>query len=129
MKAAFSKSGGQVVPNGSLQFLFDRKAVFEFQAAEDMDLEELELELIDAGLQEIEKDDETNTVYVYGEYTDFGNLSDALDGMGINPDRSTLEFHPTQPIEVSEAQREEIDKLVDKLEDDDDVQAVYTNLE
>jgi YebC/PmpR family DNA-binding regulatory protein len=129
VKAAFSKSGGQMVPNGSLQYMFDRKAVFEFKATDEMDMEELELELIDAGLTEIEKDDETGTVYVYGEYTDFGNLSEALNKLGIEADRSTLEFQPTQPIDVSGNQREEIEKLVDKLEDDDDVQAVYTNLD
>jgi len=126
VKAAFSKSGGQVVPNGSLQFLFDRKAVFEFKADPERDLEELEFELIDAGLQEIEQDEDT--VYVYGAYTDFGNLSEALANLGIEADKSVLEFHPTSPIEVTEDQMVDIDKLIDKLEDDEDVQSVFSNL-
>lgn len=126
VKAAFSKNNGSVVPNGSLQFLFDRKAVFEFQKTDEMDLEEMEFELIDDGLQEIEEDD--GTVYIYGDYTDFGNLSAALEKMKIEPEKSGLEFLPTAPISLSPEEMEEVEKLIDRLEDDDDVQAVFTNL-
>ena len=126
VKAAFSKNNGSVVPNGSLQFLFDRKAVFEFPMKDGIDLEELEFELIDSGLQEIEEVD--GTIYVYGDYTDFGNLSEALDNHGIQPEKSGLEFLPTAPIQLGPEELAEVEKLIDRLEDDDDVQAVYTNL-
>eukprot|EP00353_Schmidingerella_taraikaensis_P008990 CAMPEP_0185592406 /NCGR_PEP_ID=MMETSP0434-20130131/67869_1 /TAXON_ID=626734 ORGANISM="Favella taraikaensis, Strain Fe Narragansett Bay" /NCGR_SAMPLE_ID=MMETSP0434 /ASSEMBLY_ACC=CAM_ASM_000379 /LENGTH=154 /DNA_ID=CAMNT_0028218199 /DNA_START=10 /DNA_END=471 /DNA_ORIENTATION=- len=76
VKSYFNKAGGGVVPNGSLEFMFNRKAVFEFEKTDEMDFEMMELELIDAGLEEIEVDDDT--VYVYGDYTAFGTLSDAL---------------------------------------------------
>ncbi|HKK75867.1 MAG TPA: YebC/PmpR family DNA-binding transcriptional regulator [Saprospiraceae bacterium] len=127
VKAYFSKSGGSIVPNGSLQFLFDRKAVFEFEKTDEMDLEELELELIDAGLQEIDVNEDT--IYVYGDYTDFGNLSDALEKLNISPDKSNLKYISNSPIQLSEEQMEEVEVLLDKLEDDDDVQAVFTNID
>ena len=126
VKSYFNKAGGQVVPNGSLQYLFDRKAIFEFAKTEEMDMEEMELELIDAGLDEIEEVD--GTLYIYGAYTDFGSLSEALEGMGIKPEKSGLEYLPTSPISVTPEQMAEIEKMIDKLEDDDDVQAVFTNL-
>lgn len=127
VKAYFSKSGGSIVPNGSLQFLFDRKAVIQFVKTDDMDLEELELALIDAGLEEIDIDDDT--VYIYGDYTDFGNLSDALEQLNISPEKSNLRYISNTPIQLTEEQMEEVEVLLDKLEDDDDVQAVFTNID
>lgn len=126
IKMYFNRSGGSLVPTGSLDFLFNRKAVFEFPQTDEMDLEELELELIDAGLEEIEAND--GTVYVYGDYTNFGSLSKALEEKGIEPEKSALERIPTSPLEFSEEELVEIEKLIDKIEDDDDVQAVYTNI-
>ena len=79
IKSYFNKVGGALVPNGSLEFMFDRKAVFQFEKSEEMDLEELELELIDAGMEEIEEND--GSIYVYADYTDFGTLSKKLEEM------------------------------------------------
>ncbi len=126
VKAYFSKSGGGIVPNGSLEFMFNRKASFEFDKTEEMDLEEMELELIDAGLEEIEEND--GRVYVYGDYTNFGTLSKAFEELNIEVDKALLKRIPTTPVEFSEEQMEEIEKMLDKIEDDDDVQAVYTNI-
>ncbi|MEQ8241797.1 YebC/PmpR family DNA-binding transcriptional regulator, partial [Fulvivirga sp.] len=126
VKSYFSKAGGGLVPTGSLEFMFSRKAVFEFDKPEGIDLEELELELIDAGVEEIEVDGET--VYVYGDYTNFGNLSTALEEKGIEPNKSTLKRYANSPVEFTEEQLEEIEKMIDKIEDDDDVQAAYTNI-
>ena len=126
VKSYFSKAGGGLVPTGSLEFMFSRKAVFEFEKPEGMDLEELELELIDAGVEEIEV--EENTVYVYGDYTNFGNLSTALEEKGIEPNKATLKRYANSPVEFTEEQLEEIEKMIDKIEDDDDVQAAYTNI-
>ncbi|MEQ9301739.1 MAG: YebC/PmpR family DNA-binding transcriptional regulator [Cyclobacteriaceae bacterium] len=126
VKAYFSKSGGGVVPNGSLEFMFDRKATFEFDKTDAMDLEEMELEMIDAGLEEIEENE--GRVYVTADYTNFGTLSKAFEEMGIEVDKALLQRFPTTPVEFSEEQMEEISKMIDKIEDDDDVQAVYTNI-
>ena len=127
VRSYFNKAGGELLKTGSLEFMFDRKAVFEFEKTDDMDLEELELELIDAGLEEL--DENEGTVYVYGDYTSFGALQHALEERGIEVKKASLQRIPNNPQHFSEAQMEEVEKLIDKLEEDDDVQAVYTNIE
>jgi YebC/PmpR family DNA-binding regulatory protein len=127
VRSYFNKAGGEMLKNGSLEFMFDRKAVFEFDKSDEMDLEELELDLIDAGLEEIEENE--GTVYVYGDYTSFGSLSQAFEEKAIEIKKANLQRIPNNPQEFSEEQMEEIEKLIDKLEEDDDVQAVYTNIE
>lgn len=126
VKSYFNKAGGGIVPNGSLEFMFNRKAVFEFEKTEDIDLEELELELIDAGLEEIELNE--GVVFLYSDYTNFGTLSKALEEKGIAVSKSNLERIPTTPVEFTDEQMEEIEKMLDKIEDDDDVQQVFTNI-
>lgn len=126
IKSYFNKSGGSLAPSGSLDYMFNRRAVFEFEIQEGMDLESLELELIEAGLEEIEVDE--NTAYAYGDYTDFGTLSQAFEERNIEITKANLQRFPTSPVEFSDEQMEEIEKLIDKIEDDDDTQAVYTNI-
>ncbi len=126
VKSYFNKAGGGVVPNGSLEFMFNRKAVFEFEKTEEMDVEMLELELIDAGLEEIEVAEDK--VFVYGDYTAFGSLSEALEALGIDVEKSNLERIPTAPVEFTEEQLVDIEKMLDKIEDDDDIQQVFTNI-
>jgi YebC/PmpR family DNA-binding regulatory protein len=126
VKAYFSKLGGQLVPTGSLEFMFDRKAVFEFEKPEGVDVEELELELIDAGLEEIEETEDM--WYAYADYTNFGSLSHAFDEKGIEIKKASLQRIPNSAVEFNEEQMLEVEKLIDRLEDDDDVQAVYTNI-
>ncbi len=126
IKYYFSKFGNGIVPSGSLEFMFERKAVFEFEKQDEMDREELELELIDAGLEEIDEND--GTIYVYGDYKNFGSLASAFEKMNIELSKSGLQRIPTSPVDFTEEQIEEIEVLIDKLEEDDDVQAVYTNI-
>ncbi len=132
VKSYFNKADGSLVPNGSLEFMFSRKAVFEFEKTEGMDLEELELELIDAGLEEIDEhtyeEEETTTVVAYGDYTHFGSLQTALEGLSIDVKNAALKRFATTPVEFSDEQLEDIEKLLDRLDEDDDVQAVYTNI-
>ena len=126
VKSYFNKIGGSLVPTGSLEFMFSRRAVFEFDLPEDKDMEDIELELIEFGLEEIEKYDDT--VYIYGDYTNFGSLSHAIEKMGIEVTKATLKRVATNPVEFTEEQLGDIEKLIDRIEDDDDVQAVYTNI-
>ena len=91
-----------------------------------MDSEELELELIDAGLEEI--DEEEGVVLAYANYTDFGNMNQKFEELGIALTKAELKRIPNNPQEFSEEQQDDIGKLIEKLEDDDDVQAVYTNI-
>jgi len=127
IKTIFKKSGGTLVPTGSLEFQFSRKAIFEMKKP-DMDMDELEMELIDAGLEEIKAEDEEN-ISIYADYTDFGNMSNKLHEMGLEYEKGSLQRVPNAPIEITDEQMEELTILLDKLEDDEDVQNVYTNLE
>lgn len=126
IKMHFNKTGGQVVPTGSLEFFFDRKAIFEFTKPTNWELEELELELIDAGLEELEEED--GLCLAYANYTDFGNMNNKFEELKIPLIKAELKRIPNNPQEFSEEQQEDIGKLIEKLEDDDDVQAVYTNI-
>ena len=126
IKTIFNKNGGQMLNSGSLDFMFSRKSVIEFPVPEGKDLEEIELELIDSGLEEMSVDD--GVVSVIGDYTAFAQLCQAVENLGIEATKSTLQRLPNQPIELTEEQMVEVETIVDKLEDDDDVQAVYTNL-
>ncbi|MBE3021482.1 YebC/PmpR family DNA-binding transcriptional regulator [Campylobacter sp. 7477a] len=126
VKAIFHKNGGEILPSGSLSFMFSRKSVFELEKPT-KDIEELELELIDFGLEEIELEGES--LYVYGDYTSFGTLSEGIEKLGLEVKKARLEYIPTSSISLNEEEMSEVEKLLDKLEDDDDVQAVYTNIE
>ncbi len=126
VKSYFNKANGGLVPNGSLEFMFSRKAVFEFEMPEGMETDDLELELIDAGLEEIEENE--GVYYAYAEYTSFGEMASAMEKLDIEVKKAELKRIPTTPVEFTEEQLEEIEKMLDKLEEDDDVQAVYTNI-
>ncbi len=126
VKSYFNKSGGQVVPNGQLEFMFNRKSVFEIVKTDAINPEELELELIDAGCEEIEVNDEH--IVVYGDFTSFGTLAKALEDLNIEVQKSSLQRIPTSPVEFTEEELVAIEKLLDKIEDDDDIQQVFTNI-
>jgi YebC/PmpR family DNA-binding regulatory protein len=126
IKTIFNKNGGQLLNSGSLDFMFSRKTVIEFPVPAGRDLGEIELDLIDAGLEEMSVDD--GVVSVIGDYTAFAQLSQAVEALGISATKSGLERLPNQPVELTEDQMTEVEAIVDKLEDDDDVQAVFTNL-
>lgn len=126
VKSYFNKAGGSVVPNGSLEFMFTRKSVFEFEKTDDIDVEEMEFELIDAGLEEIELEDDK--VFVYGAYTAFGSIATELEEKNIDVIKSNLQRISTQPVEFTEEQLVDIEKMLDKIEDDDDIQQVFTNI-
>ncbi len=126
VKSYFNKAGGSLVPTGSLEYMFNRKAVFEFESPEEFDEDTFELEMIDHGLDNIEIDEDT--VYAYAGYTDFGIMGAALETLGIKVAKSDLQRLPTSPVDFTDKQMVDIEKMLDKLEDDEDVQAVYTNM-
>lgn len=125
VKSYFNKAGGTIVPTGSLEFMFNRKAVFELEKAE-LDIEDLELELIDSGLEEIEAIEDK--IFIYADYTNFGILGTALEEMKLEVLKATLNRFPTSAVEFTEEQLLDIEKMMDKIEDDDDVQNIYTNI-
>ncbi|WP_298790466.1 YebC/PmpR family DNA-binding transcriptional regulator [Campylobacter showae] len=126
VKAIFSKNGGEILPSGSLNFMFTRKSVFELDMPA-KELDEIELELIDFGLTEIEEED--GVLYIYGDYASFGTLSEGIEKLGLEAKKASLQYIANSPVSLNEEQMSEVEKLLDKLEDDDDVQAVYTNIE
>ncbi|MFM7106460.1 MAG: YebC/PmpR family DNA-binding transcriptional regulator [Flavobacteriales bacterium] len=122
----FNRAGGALGTSGSLSFVFERKGVFRIAKDQVPNPEELELELIDAGLDSMEHDE--NEVILYTAFTDFGNMQKALEEKGITVKKAGLERIPNSFAEISEEQTDEILELVEKIEEDDDVQAVYHNL-
>jgi len=125
----FGKYNGALGPNGSLTFLFDRKGVFSINA-EDIkgkDMESLELELIDAGAEDIEADEEVISVTCTKD--DFGSINRKIEELGIEPDEAMLQRIPkeTKTLDIDSARK--VMRLIEALEDDDDIQAVYHNLE
>jgi YebC/PmpR family DNA-binding regulatory protein len=135
VKAALTRNASEMLTTGSLNFMFTRKSVFTFDKTAEMDIEELELELIDAGLEEIEEDiepqedaDDKKIIRIFGEFAAFGDLSKALEEMSIEVTKGQHQYIANTPIDVTDEQMEELDVLIDRLEEDEDVQAVYTNI-
>lgn len=126
IKTYFNKSGGQLLPTGALEFLFKRKAVVQFDVKPGMDIEEVELSLIDAGLEELEVND--GVAYAYGDFSDFGKLTAGVEALGIEIKKAAAERIPSTPKDFTEEQMNDIEVLLDKLEDDEDVQAVFTDV-
>jgi YebC/PmpR family DNA-binding regulatory protein len=121
----FNRSGGSLGKTGSLDFIFQRKGVFKI-AAEGVNVEELELELIDHGLEEIAESDEG--LVLYTAFADFGTMQKAIEDLKLNLISATLQRIPTTQAEVSDEQAEEILELIDKFEQEDDVTAVFHNM-
>lgn len=122
----FNRAGGALGNSGSLSFIFERKGVFRIPEAQIADPESLELELIDSGLEQMER--ENDEIILYCAFSDFGNLQKALEDRGITPTKAGLERIPNSYAEITEEQVDEILELVERIEEDDDVQAVYHNL-
>jgi YebC/PmpR family DNA-binding regulatory protein len=126
VRSVFNKYGGSLGTNGSLSFLFDRKGLFTIDR-EGINLEELELEMIEAGAENLETDEDTITITCAME--DFGNVSKKLSELGIEPEESGLKRIPNDTRELDLESAKKVMRFVEVLEDDDDVQNVYHNLE
>ncbi|MGB1103150.1 MAG: YebC/PmpR family DNA-binding transcriptional regulator [Crocinitomicaceae bacterium] len=124
VRAAFNKCDGSLGTSGSVEFMFEHKCMFKIDAT-DIDLEEFELEMIDFGAEEIDKDDEDNEIIIYGQFADFGNIQGALEDKNIEIKEAQLERVPSDAKTLTEEQEEEVNKLIERLEDDDDVQQVF----
>ncbi|MDO5655006.1 MAG: YebC/PmpR family DNA-binding transcriptional regulator [Flavobacteriaceae bacterium] len=128
VRAIFNKVGGNLGKNGELAFMFDRKGVFTIELEKmQMDWEDFELEMIDAGAESMEKEDEV--VIVYADFEDFGSVSHRLDDLGIEVQNAELLRIPNITKELPVDQAKEILDIIDRFEQDDDVQNVYHTLE
>lgn len=126
VRSYFNRYGGSLGTQGSLSFMFDHKSVFKIKPKEGVDLEELELELIDYGVDELEADEEE--IDIYGAFEEFANIQKYLEDNGFEIISAEFERIPTDLKEVTEEQRATLDKLLEKFEEDDDVQNVFHNM-
>ena len=137
VRSYFNKFGGSLGTSGSVAFMFDHKCVFKIKNNPDIDIEELELELIDFGAEEVfvdefeNKDGDTEEVInIYGEYTAFNNIQKYIEDKGFELVSAGFDRFPNGEMKhLSAEERVELDKLLEKLEEDDDVQNVFHNLE
>jgi YebC/PmpR family DNA-binding regulatory protein len=127
VRSIFNKRGGSLGTNGSLSFLFERKGIFTIPKTDEINPEELELELIDAGAEEI--DNEENVIIITTALEDFGNVQKKLDELNIEAENAELRRIPNDTKELPAEEALKFLKMIEEFEDDDDIQHVYHNLE
>jgi len=126
VRSYFNKYGGSLGTSGSLEFLFDRKCVFHIAKKEGVSLEDLEFELIDFGVDEVMEED--NEIILYGEFSSYSIVQKHLEDNGFEIFSAEFERIPHELKEVTDEQRVQLDKLLEKFEDDEDVQNVFHNM-
>lgn len=126
VRSYFNKHNGSLGTSGSLEFLFDHKCVFKIAPKEGVSLEDLELELIDCGVDELMEDGEE--VVLYGEFRSYSDIQNYLEGNGFEIHSAEFERIPNDQKELDAEQRTQIEKLLDKFEEDEDVQNVFHNM-
>jgi YebC/PmpR family DNA-binding regulatory protein len=128
VRAVFNKFDGNLGKNGELAFIFDRKGIFTIDLAQiKMDWDDFEMEMIDGGAEDVEKDEEE--VMITTAFEDFGSLSHKLDDLGIEAKSAELQRIPNNTKEVNAEQFKANMKMLERFEEDDDVQNVYHNME
>ena len=127
VRSLFAKYGGNLGTNGSLEFIFDRKGIFTLPVPSNLDHDEFTLELIDAGTEDVEEDEGYLTITTAME--DFGNIQKKLEDLHIEAETAELQRIPNTTVSLDDEAFTKIMKLIDALEDDDDVQKVYHNME
>lgn len=125
VRLRFSKHGGTMGNSGSVSFMFERKGVFKFDPAK-LNLDELELDLIDAGAEEIQR--EADEIIIFTKFTEFGHMLKYLESKGLAAKSSELQYIPAATKELNETEQDEVMECITALEEDDDVQNVYHNL-
>ena len=128
IRSHFTKCGGTIGTSGMLDFIFDRKSVFKIANDGKTDIEELEFELIDYGADDVFLDEEAGQINIYGEFAAYGALQKFLEEKGFELLHADFERIPTDTKKLSDEQAADIEKLLDKLDEDDDVQNVYHNM-
>jgi YebC/PmpR family DNA-binding regulatory protein len=127
VRSYFNKLGGSLGTTGMLDFIFDRKCIFKVKNA-GKDLEEFEFELIDVGGEEVFLDEETNLINIYGEFSAFGAIQHFLEENGYEIVEADFERIPNDTKSLSDEEIAEVEKLIERIEEDDDVQRVYHNM-
>ena len=131
VRSYFNKFGGNLGTQGSLTFLFDHKSVFKIKPKDGVSLDDLELELIDYGVDELghDEDEEGNEMIVlYGEFESYSQIQTYLEGNGFEIISSEFVRIPNDLKDITPEQREAVNKLLERLEEDEDVQNVFHNM-
>ena len=129
VRSIFNKFDGNLGTMGSLAFLFDHRCVFSFKKKEDTDMDELILDLIEYGVEDdYDEDPEEGSITIYGDPKSFGQIQKYLEDKGLEVVGAEFTYIPNNLKDVSAEERETIDKMVERLEEFDDVQNVYTNM-
>jgi YebC/PmpR family DNA-binding regulatory protein len=129
VRSAFNKFSGNMGTTGSLSFLFDHYSQFTFKKKADMDMDDFILEMIDYGVDEdVDEDEEEGTLTIYGDPTSYNAIQKKLEGDGYEDVGGEFTYIPNDLKDVTAEQRETINKMVERLEEFDDVQTVYTNM-
>lgn len=123
----FNRGGGSLGTSGSLDFVFTRMGIFQIKA-EGIELEDLELELIDFGAEEISHDQEEGIIFVSTTFEDFGKMQAALEEKQIEVINAEVQRIPNTLVELTPEQEEEVLKIIERIEEDDDVTSVYHNM-
>lgn len=126
VRSYFNKHGGSLGTSGSLEFMFDHKCVFKIAPKEGVDLEDLELELIDFGVDEVVNEEED--ILLYGDFKSYSDIQKYLEDNGFEIFSAEFERIPKDTKDLEPSQREQIEKLLEKFEEDDDVQNVFHNM-
>ena len=126
VRSYFNKFGGSLGTSGSLSFLFEHKSVFHIKLKDGVSLEDLELELIDFGVDEVDADEEE--IVIYGEFESFNAIQKYLEDNGFEIASAEFERIPNDTKEVTDEQRAQIEKLIERIEEDEDVQNVFHNM-
>ena len=126
VRSYFNKFGGSLGTSGSLSFLFEHKSVFHIKPKDGVSLEDLELELIDFGVDEVDADEEE--IVIYGEFESFNAIQKYLEDNGFEIASAEFERIPNDTKEVTDEQRAQIEKLIERIEEDEDVQNVFHNM-
>jgi len=127
VRAAFSKHGGSLGTNGSLEFIFERKGVFTIPVKDGMDQDEIELEVIDAGAEDVFEEDGFITVTC--QMADFGNIQKKIEELGLETENADLQRIPNTMVSLENDEFSKVMKLIEVLEDNDDVQKVFHNMD
>lgn len=127
LRVYFNRSNGALGTNGSVSFMFERKGLFKMDGT-GLDRDNVEMELIDFGAEELTWDDETNELIVQVAFNDFGLMQNGLEEKKYNVTETIKTFIPTTTKELSEEEEVEFKKMIDKMEDDDDIMSVYHNI-
>lgn len=127
IRSYFNRGGGSLGKTGSLDFIFSRKGVFTLKA-EGLNLDDIELDLIDFGLDDAFEDPEEGKIIIHTAFQDYGAMQKALEEKGLPVLSSELERIPLSFCDLDDEQAQEVLELVEKIEQDDDIQKVYHNL-